>query len=707
MTRSAPLPSNESRRIARLHELAVLDTGSEPLFDALARAAALVAGTPIGMVTLVDTHRQWFKANHGLPGVSETPREVAFCAHTILEDGLLEIPDARADDRFAGNPMVTGSPDIRFYAGAPISLHDGLRMGALCVIDREPRHLDDRQRAILNELAQAVSEALDQRALVIDRNAALQREADAGERLAQIIDGTSAGIWRWNVQTGELELDGRWVDIIGYPPVEMAPYTTISLPTLSGPSAWQRLVERARRLAASANDDFDAELKLRHKDGHDVWALFRGRITSLGLGGQPHWIQGTAIDITARKTAETRLRASEAFLDRTGRMAVVGGWEMDLETYKITWSDATCRIHGMAEGYTPSMREGLAFYAPEARPVIEAAFTRAISDGTSWDLELPFVTADGRDIWVRTLGSVEHEDGRARRLVGALQDITVRKQAVEGLAESEQRFRRLFQNSLGLICTHDLDGVILSVNLAAARTLGYRVAEMMGRSLADFMRDEVSAAFKAYLERVRTNGADSGVLELMAKDGTRHTWQYNNMLDTTGPETYVLGHAQDITERRDLERRLRESAIRDPLTGCFNRRFLAEVEADPRQRIAWGCIAIDLDRFKQVNDTYGHQRGDEVLVAMSQFLRAHVRPDDAVVRLGGDEFLVMLRGADADATHAIATRMLDDRSQAPIGFTVGQGLRHAGNTLEDAIAEADRKLYEVRAQRPAYSRHAS
>jgi hypothetical protein len=111
MTRPAPLPSNESRRIARLHELAVLDTGSEPLFDALARAAALVAGTPIGMVTLVDAHRQWFKANHGLPGVSETPREVAFCAHTILEDGLLEIPDARAGHRFPRHPFLCRCAD--------------------------------------------------------------------------------------------------------------------------------------------------------------------------------------------------------------------------------------------------------------------------------------------------------------------------------------------------------------------------------------------------------------------------------------------------------------------------------------------------------------------------------------------------------------------------------------------------------------------
>ena len=141
----AQKPANEPSRLAALHALDVLDTGPEAQFNILVRVAALLTGVPISLLSLIDAHRQWFKANVGLGALSETSREVAFCAHTILQDAVFEIPDARGDPRFRDNPLVTGSPGIRFYAGAPICLEDGSRIGALCVIDRQPRKLSQQQ----------------------------------------------------------------------------------------------------------------------------------------------------------------------------------------------------------------------------------------------------------------------------------------------------------------------------------------------------------------------------------------------------------------------------------------------------------------------------------------------------------------------------------------------------------------------------------
>ncbi|HMM68649.1 MAG TPA: GAF domain-containing protein, partial [Dokdonella sp.] len=161
MTQPAQLPPDEQQRLARLRGLAVLDTEGESLFDGLARAAAIVVGTPIALISLIDSDRQWFKANIGLTEVAQTPRDVAFCAHAILGDDLMEVTDATADSRFASNPLVTGQPGIRFYAGAPIRLSDGYKMGTLCVIDREPRSISDKQRAVLVELARAASDALE------------------------------------------------------------------------------------------------------------------------------------------------------------------------------------------------------------------------------------------------------------------------------------------------------------------------------------------------------------------------------------------------------------------------------------------------------------------------------------------------------------------------------------------------------------------
>ena len=160
---SADLPENEPDRLDSLRTLDVLDSGPEEEFDALIKVASLVCGVPISLISLIDTERQWFKANIGLPGVTETPRDIAFCAHAILDDGLFEVPDASLDARFADNPLVVSQPDIRFYAGAPIVMSDGSRIGTLCVIDREPRELDDTKREILKDLALAAAHALEGR----------------------------------------------------------------------------------------------------------------------------------------------------------------------------------------------------------------------------------------------------------------------------------------------------------------------------------------------------------------------------------------------------------------------------------------------------------------------------------------------------------------------------------------------------------------
>ena len=153
----APLPEDERQRLQALHDLQVLDSGAEEEFDALIRVAALVCQVPISLISLVDAERQWFKANIGLPGAAETPRDVAFCSHAILDAEVFEIPDATQDPRFHDNPLVTSAPDIRFYAGAPVVLDSGHRVGTLCVIDRKPGSLNATQREALQSLAAATA----------------------------------------------------------------------------------------------------------------------------------------------------------------------------------------------------------------------------------------------------------------------------------------------------------------------------------------------------------------------------------------------------------------------------------------------------------------------------------------------------------------------------------------------------------------------
>ena len=156
MSMSAPpVPTNEFTRLTWLRQVDILDTLEEQSYDDLTRIAAEICGTPIALVSLIDEARQWFKSHHGM-AARETPREYAFCAHAIMSDQVFEVPDSHDDARFASNPLVTGPLDVRFYAGAPLMLRPGIRLGTLCVIDHEARHLTDDQREVLEALARQV-----------------------------------------------------------------------------------------------------------------------------------------------------------------------------------------------------------------------------------------------------------------------------------------------------------------------------------------------------------------------------------------------------------------------------------------------------------------------------------------------------------------------------------------------------------------------
>src|SRR2546422_7676255 len=158
----APLPWDEEARLHVLHQYEVLDTAPEKDFDDLTRLAAHICGTPIALISLIDRERQWFKSKVGLT-VKETSRDIAFCAHAILQPDVLVVRDALADERFATNPLVTTDPHIRFYAGMPLVTPEGLALGTLCVMDHVPRELNLEQKAALQTLSLQVVKQLELR----------------------------------------------------------------------------------------------------------------------------------------------------------------------------------------------------------------------------------------------------------------------------------------------------------------------------------------------------------------------------------------------------------------------------------------------------------------------------------------------------------------------------------------------------------------
>ena len=182
-------PVDEAARLAALRRYRILDTDPEQAFDDLTMLASHICGTPMALITLIDEDRQWFKSEVGV-GLRQTERSIAFCTHAITQPGIMEVPDAREDDRFRHNPMVVGEPHIRFYAGAPLITPDGHGLGTLCVVDVKPRRLTDKQSLALEALRRQAQAQLELRYNLIELEQALaardRAEAEQTALVAQL-----------------------------------------------------------------------------------------------------------------------------------------------------------------------------------------------------------------------------------------------------------------------------------------------------------------------------------------------------------------------------------------------------------------------------------------------------------------------------------------------------------------------------------------
>jgi PAS domain S-box-containing protein len=310
----ATAPQNEPERLGALREYEILDTEAEEKFDDLTLLARHICDTPIALISFVDADRQWFKSRIGLT-TSQTPRAVSFCGHAILEEDVMVVPDTAADERFADNPMVTGAPGIRFYAGAPLLTSTGYALGTLCVIDRKPRELTAEQLDALRALARQVVAQLElRRRLKRERAQAKEAIDERDTTLQLIVNQMPAVLWSTDTNLRLTSSEGAGLTGLGHKPGQFVGVTLFDFFRTTDPEFLPLVAHRKALLGESVS--FEVDWSGRTYASH--CEPLRNPDNSI------RGVIGIALDITRQKRSERELQKSFSLLRATLDSAAEG-----------------------------------------------------------------------------------------------------------------------------------------------------------------------------------------------------------------------------------------------------------------------------------------------------------------------------------------------------------------------------------------------
>jgi PAS domain S-box-containing protein len=555
----------------------ILDTPGEERIDRITRLAQLLFDVPIALVTLVDVNRQWFKSCIGLD-MSETPRSESFCAHAILGDDALVIPDALRDPRFADNPLVTGEPHIRFYAGQPLVGPEGQKLGTLCILDRLPRKMSAGNLLALRDLAILAENELN--SVELNRALAMQRTSEA--RARTVTENVAEGIVTFG-EGGRIETLNRATQrLFGYEAPEIiGQHVDALVPGLAPARRGEQASSQPD--GNSAFLDQTREMVGRRKNGKTF--PIEVTVGDMRLDGQRLFV-AIVRDVTERKRAEEQIRQQLHFTETITNSLNSGIIALDTKD-QITFANPTAaQLLGRSRPHLLGRKVDEVVYQQRAEgdrePADDPPMLKAIRSGTRFRVDDDtFVREDGSTFAAAYRLTPIREDGGYCGAVISFQDITERKRA----EEARYRLASIVEHSVDAIDSKTLDGVIVSLNPAAERLYGYPEGELKGEHISVLTPPEHLDEMMGILERVRRGETVSGYeTERLSKSGRRIplSLTVSPVRDTAGNVVGLSAIARDITERKEAERRRQEaeSKYRTVVEHLPAVTYLQEVEHD-------------------------------------------------------------------------------------------------------------------------------
>ncbi|MFX0145687.1 MAG: EAL domain-containing protein [Candidatus Hodarchaeota archaeon] len=704
-----PLPANEEQRLVALKNYLFLDILSDAVFERLTNVVARLFGMPMSAISVVDADAQRLRARYGLD-LQEISRDVSFCTHTVLADAVTVVHDTSQDPRFQQNPLVIGPPHVRFYAGVPLRTPEGFAFGTLCIMDRIPRHLNGEQTAALCDLAGMVMGELDVRVSMAKTLAAEDERRMGDEQYRELFENANDIVYTHDLQGNFTSINKAAQRITGYEREEALQFNILQMMEPDSRELTRQMIQQ--NLGGSAQTTY--EVTMVTKDNRRVMLEVSTRL--LFRKGIPIGVQGIARDITERKRAEAQLRLLKSVVVNANDGVVVAeaGEGDPLESKIVYINEAFTRM----TGYTDVELSGKTMrilHGPNTNEKQLGEIRAAIQSWEPTRAELIHYRKDGAEFWVDVnVVPIVDERGASNFWVSVLRETTDRKRAeileqdrnevLELVARNEpletvltQLARLVERQCPNLVCTLLLvrDGRLCHVaspslpqsyadvfdGLEAAPTGGPCGAACWGKPVivTDVSSEPALADQCGLLQSLNLRacwsvpilsgeGVVLGVFALYFRERRKPLPGESELLEMASRLAAVA------IEQRQLHDQLAHQARHDALTGLPNRLMFGErlqhalTEA---RRNDWllAVLFIDLDRFKQINDTLGHTVGDSLLQQVSRRLESCLRKSDSLARMGGDEFtLVLSELKDPQDALRVAQKLLN-ALEAP--FSVG------------------------------------
>lgn len=532
------------------------------------------------------------------------------------------------------------------------------------------------------------------------------------ETLNYIIDAAELGTWQWNIKTGDVIFNEKWARMIGYTLEELEPISIKTWQELCHPDDLRKSDLLIEKHLSGDKEFYECEIRVKCKNGTYKWILVKGKIIKRDKKGNPEMLFGVNIDIDYIKRLQVKVSKYLDYLNRAQKVSKIGSWHLNIPKDHLWWSKQTYEMFGVKYNTPMNVENFLKYVHPEDVDFVMSSWGEALK-GETYDIEHRIVV-NNETKWVNEKAEIIFDaEGNPLEGIGTVQDITERKHLEDKLRKENAIITSIFNMMPGYLWQIDKSRTIIRQNRNALEHFGDNIGE----------KCYMAIFCGKFLDANNKNGLDSslpkeiGCTFCLGDESLQQKTSFNIEIEDNNKVYNVwwvpinsneyLHYMIDITDQKETEMLLRNLSVTDFLTQYYNRRYFTEklereIDLARRAGRCFSVLMFDIDHFKNINDNYGHDVGDTVLVAVASLVRKRIRKVDIPCRWGGEEFMILLPETNLKNAHKLAEELreliscqkIDEKISVTASFGVTECQKT--DTVLSIAKRADELMYKAK-----------